>query len=187
MPTTLERSHDGPNRAAEAAASPRGGPSRRLRTRRRRDSQARIVVVSGGVLIIAGVLGILLFLVVEVVPLLAPAKVVAHAPVAGPASAPLGVLTDESRTFVALLGSDGVVRVVRGDDGSLVAEKALAKPAARPAGGATLGNAGFVVGDDRGGVVTVAIAFETAPSVRRSQAAHAMARHRRSTRDVSAG
>jgi phosphate transport system permease protein len=163
MPTTLERSHDGPNPAADAGPTPPPrGASRRLRTRRRRDSQAKIVVVSGGVLIIAGVLGILFFLVVEVVPLLAPAEVVAHAPVAGPASAPLGVLTDDSRSFVALLGSDGVVRVVRGDDGSLVAEKALAKPPARPAGGATLGNAGFVLGDDHGSVVTVAIAFETA-------------------------
>lgn len=163
MPTTLERSHDGPDPATETVRAPSGGAGdpRRLRTRRRRDGQAKLVVVSGGVLIIAGVLGILLFLVVEVVPLLAPAKVVAHAPRSGPASAPLGVLTNESRRYVALLGADGVVRVVREEDGALVAEKVLAHPGAHPAGGATLGDAGFVLADDHGAVTTVAITFET--------------------------
>jgi hypothetical protein len=101
MPTTLERSHDGPNPGADAGPTPpaRGGVSRRLRTRRRRDSQAKIVVVSGGVLIIAGVLGILFFWSSRSLRCSPEARSRAHAPVAGPAT-PLGVLTGESRTFV---------------------------------------------------------------------------------------
>lgn len=85
------------------------------------DRAARWVVSAGGIAIIASVLGILLFIVVEVLPLLSPAKVgpARRVPVDG-AGTIGAVLADEHRSHVATLDDRGRVSVVRLDDGKIV-------------------------------------------------------------------
>ncbi len=89
------------------------------------DRLARWVVSAGGIAIIASILGILIFIVIEVVPLLLPAKVTAvrrvTAPGAGAGAGRIGaMLADEHRTHVATLDEHGIARVVRLDDGKEV-------------------------------------------------------------------
>ncbi len=83
------------------------------------------MVGAGGVAVIASILGILVFLVVEVLPLFTAARVepVRSIPLTG--AAPSALLVDEHRTHAAVLGLDGVVRVWRLGDGALVIERPL--------------------------------------------------------------
>lgn len=93
-------------------------------TSRRRllaDRAARWVVSAGGIAIIASILGILIFIVVEVAPLTFHARVRAGRKVAVPgAGAIQAVLSDDYRTHVSTLDDRGVVRVVRMSDGKVV-------------------------------------------------------------------
>jgi phosphate transport system permease protein len=95
------------------------------KTARRRliaDRAARWVVSAGGLAIIVSILGILVFILAEVWPLMTKARVraVREIPLPGP---PAGALvSDEHRTHVAALAADGHVRVVRLRDGQLVAD-----------------------------------------------------------------
>jgi phosphate transport system permease protein len=109
------------------------GPARALTPGRRRtaarrlllDRGARWVVTAGGLIIIASILGILVFIVHEVLPLARPARVTAgstHAIVGG---APLAVLTDEYRELAAAVDPDGHVRVTRLTSGEVIADAAL--------------------------------------------------------------
>jgi phosphate transport system permease protein len=75
--------------------------------------------------IIACILGILLFIVVEVAPLVEPARVEPLATVATAGPAPAAIVADEHRSLVAELGRDGVLRVVRTSDGGVVLERAI--------------------------------------------------------------
>lgn len=136
------------------------------RRRRRNDRLARVVVSAGGVAIIASVLGILLFLVAEVVPLLTSAEVetgVSHPLADVP---PLALLADEAATHTALLGADGHVRVVRMSDGATVLDQPLFAAAVPgesvprlTCGAPRFGDHGFVAGTSDGQVVTVAVRF----------------------------
>jgi phosphate transport system permease protein len=83
------------------------------------------VVGAGGVAVIASILGILVFLVVEVLPLFTAARVepVRTVPLIG--AAPGAILVDEHRTHAAVLGLDAVVRVWRLGDAELVLERPL--------------------------------------------------------------
>src|SRR6185369_10352999 len=86
-------------------------PQPRAQTSKRRliaDRAARWIVSAGGIAIIASILGILIFIVVEVFPLVLPAGVDA------------AVLSDDYRTHVATLDEHGVVRVERLSDGKVV-------------------------------------------------------------------
>ncbi|MBM4015444.1 MAG: ABC transporter permease subunit [Planctomycetes bacterium] len=120
---------------------------------------------AGGVTIIVSVLGILAFLVAEVVPLLVPARVepaVAHAL---PPAAPLAVLADEDATHVAVLHDDAHLRVVRLADGTITGDHPLfgAGDAANvrlTCGAARFGDHGFVAGTSDGRVLSVAIRFK---------------------------
>src|SRR5262245_35558417 len=95
------------------------------RRRLRRDRYARWLVTAGGAGIVASILGILLFIIWEVWPLLSTVRVetVSEAPLA--ADHVEGILVDEYRTYVATLGLDGKVRVIRPRGGSTVAELAV--------------------------------------------------------------
>ncbi len=98
------------------------------RSSRRRlwaDRAARWVVGAGGVAVIASILGILLFLVVEVLPLFTAARVEPARSVALTGAAPEALLVDEHRTHAAVLGLDGAVRVWRLADGAMVLERPL--------------------------------------------------------------
>ncbi len=144
----------------------------RVGSRRRRDRGARVVVTAGGVTIIASVLGILVFLLVQVLPLLQSAKVAVREPIPAPDVAPLAVLCDEQRTHFAVLGADGVVRVVRQSDGvvdgAIVLEQPLltlppadGAPPRIVSGGLLLGQPGFTLTTSDGRALYVTVRFET--------------------------
>ncbi|QQR73966.1 MAG: ABC transporter permease subunit [Holophagales bacterium] len=97
------------------------------------DRAARILVSAGGIGIIASILGILLFIVAEVLPLGRPAEVSATGETALPAPT-LALVGDEYRTHLATVAADGRIRVVRLADGVTVADQALdpASSAAMP-------------------------------------------------------
>jgi len=117
-----------PTPRAEEATPPGRTPVGAPTTSRARlltDRGARWLVTLGGMAIIACILGILLFIVIEVAPLVQPARVEALATVATPGPAPAAIVVDEHRTLVAALGRDGVLRVVRTSDGGLALERTI--------------------------------------------------------------
>src|SRR5882762_9024730 len=105
--------------AASGATRVSRVPAQTSRGRLIADRVARLIVTTGGMLIIAGVLGILVFILVEVFPLALPARVAPGdlVSLSGPAAGAL--LGNESRTLVAALGGDGVARVYGARDGRL--------------------------------------------------------------------
>ena len=105
-------------------------PKRRLIA----DRAARWVVSAGGIAIIASILGILIFILVEVAPLMFSARVERGRKVTVPGVGKIeAVLSDDYRTHVATLDEHGEVRVVRMQDGKVAYEAGLI-----PAGGPTL-------------------------------------------------
>jgi len=89
------------------------------------DRAARWIVTAGGMAIIASILGILIFILLEVQPLLRPAKIEVGATVA--VDQEIQALTvDEYQTHAALLEPGGTIQIVRLADGEVVAEKRLA-------------------------------------------------------------
>jgi phosphate transport system permease protein len=122
-------------------------PPQTARKRLIADRAARWVVSAGRLAILVSILGILVFILAEVWPLMTKARVraVREIPLPGP---PAGALvSDEHRTHVAALAADGHVRVVRLRDGKRVADADLGTgaltgmklPAGRPVlTGATL-------------------------------------------------
>ncbi len=107
---------------------PRSRASAKERTAIRRifvDRAARWVVTGGGMAIIASILGILIFIVLEVAPLLRPARIEVGATVA--VNQEIQALTvDEYQTHAALLEPGGVIQIVRLADGAVVGERRLA-------------------------------------------------------------
>jgi phosphate transport system permease protein len=102
------------------------------RTPRRRlwaDRGATWVVTAGGMAIIAGILGILVFIVVEIFPLLLGATVRDAGRVALSREAAGAVVTDEHRTHAALLTRGGTLEIVRLADGRPVLERDLSSAA----------------------------------------------------------
>src|SRR5262245_12553337 len=85
------------------------------RSSRRRlfaDRAARWVVSAGGIAVIVSVLGILVFIVLEVLPLAYPARVAAPRRVAvADGGAIAALITDEHRSQVGVLEATGAVRV----------------------------------------------------------------------------
>lgn len=102
---------------------------RSIETPRRRlvaDRAARWVVSAGGLAIILSVLGILFFIVAEVLPLARPARVEMGRKVEMAGPGPGALISDEHRTHAAALAADGRVRVVRLQDGAVVFEQEIA-------------------------------------------------------------
>ncbi len=104
---------------AQPAPAPRPSLARRTSPLRLFvDRIARWGVTAGGMTVILGVLGILVFILVEVAPLLRRARV-SPAGVAAVAGPPLrAIVADEYRTHLVGLGDDGAVRSIRLDDGA---------------------------------------------------------------------
>ena len=119
-------------------------------------------MTGGGLAIIASVLGILVFLLSEAAPLLRSAKVSPAARLDAPSAEPLAVLCDEARTHTALLGADGVLRIVRDRDGAVVVERPLLRdrPATVTQGGPLFGAPGFSLASVDGRALHVAIGFD---------------------------
>src|SRR5688572_8691132 len=161
MPTSI----DAPPAPAAPAEPPLArvplAPTARLKQRRRRDMFARWLVTAGGFAIIASILGICVFLVAEVLPLLRPAKVAPRPVVRVPAVRTLAVLGDELRSHAALLGEDGVLRIVRLGDGNVVLERSLLgdTPATVTQGHALFGQPGFTLATSDGRAIYVAVKF----------------------------
>jgi phosphate transport system permease protein len=109
------------------------------------DRMAKLLVTSGGVAIIASILSILLFIVAEVLPLLFDARVEPAGEVTLPASRVGAMIVDPHRTLAATLGEDGVLRVVRLDDGRIVAEREVIDAKGQ---GAVLSQVEALAGDD---------------------------------------
>ncbi|MBW8879091.1 MAG: ABC transporter permease subunit [Acidobacteria bacterium] len=117
MANPEERVADSPEARLRLRNRSRETPRRRLVA----DRAARWVVSAGGIAIIASILGILIFILIEVAPMTFPAKVTLVRQVAVPGASRIGaLLADEHRTHVASLDAGGVVRVVRLDDGKEV-------------------------------------------------------------------
>jgi phosphate transport system permease protein len=106
-----------PVRSAADRERNRATPKKRLLA----DRAARWVVSAGGIGIIASILGILLFIVVEVAPLAFHARVDAGRKVTVASVGRIeAVLSDDYRTHVSTLDDRGTVRVVRMSDGKVV-------------------------------------------------------------------
>ncbi len=138
-------------------------------TSRRRlfaDRAARWLVSAGGIAIIASILGILIFILIEVLPLVFPAKVepVRKVAIAGPGRIS-AMLVDEHRTHMATLDDRGRVRVVRLEDGKnngKVVYSADLLPAASHLRGASVPPESrvFAAATDDGRVLLKRMAFE---------------------------
>jgi hypothetical protein len=110
-----------------ASSSPRQRFLASAATSRRRlatDRAAHWVVTLGGLAIIASILGILVFILVEVLPLVRPARVETERRLAIPGTHS-ALMVDEHRTHVAAAGADGAISVVRLDDGEEIARATL--------------------------------------------------------------
>ncbi len=93
------------------------------------DRAAAVFVKIGGLGIIASILGILLFIVFEVYPLLSGADVKLHGSLKLPAGREGVMLSDEYNTLVAMLGrNDGVIRIFDAETGEMKAEHPLELP-----------------------------------------------------------
>jgi len=92
------------------------------------DRAARWVVTAGGLAIIVSILGILVFIVGEVLPLLHPARVEAR-PSLAVSGTPTALLVDEHRTHAATADAGGVISVLRLSDGQEVSRSSLLPPA----------------------------------------------------------
>jgi phosphate transport system permease protein len=100
--------------------SPRATTSRkRLWT----DKAARWTVTAGGFAIIASILGILLFILVEVLPLTSGARVEPGRELPLRGGVPGAVVADEHRSHVAVLSHDGRVRVTDLESGEQVNDR----------------------------------------------------------------
>jgi len=119
-----------PVRSAADRERNRATPKKRLLA----DRAARWVVSAGGIGIIASILGILLFIVLEVAPLTFHARVDAGRKVTVASAGKIeAILSDDYRTHVSTLDDRGTVRVVRMSDGKVVyASEVLGPPAAGP-------------------------------------------------------
>jgi len=99
-------------------------PDRSRQTPKRRliaDRAARWIVSAGGIAIIASILGILIFILAEVAPLMFSARVDPGRKVAVAGATKIeAVLSDDYRTHVATLDDHSEVRVVRMADGKVV-------------------------------------------------------------------
>jgi phosphate transport system permease protein len=125
------------------------------------DRAARWVVTAGGLAIIVSILGILIFILIEVVPLTRAAQVLAAGGLVLP-GAPIGALVaDEHRTHVATLGGDGVVRVARTADGVVVLTQRLVPPEGTPLAGAQVpsGSRVLAAATADGRVILAAVEF----------------------------
>jgi len=125
-------------------------PTRRLARARRLDRLAALCITGGGALILLSVGFLLVFLLVECLPLLSTGKGTPEGSV-GVAFVPLVASEDEYRETVAVLGRDGILHLVRRDGSS---EARTLEGVAPPLEEATVDSSGRLVAlrDGRGSV-----------------------------------
>jgi phosphate transport system permease protein len=117
-----------------SVATDRLAQSMRARRRRLADRAATFMVTAGGIGIIASILAILAFILIEVMPLWSPADVREGSRFSLPFAGVEAVVGDEYRTHVATLDGDGRLRVVRLRDRTVVLDQSILSPAADPGG-----------------------------------------------------
>ncbi|GMU67365.1 MAG: hypothetical protein AMXMBFR36_36390 [Acidobacteriota bacterium] len=103
------------------------------------DRAAKWFVAAGGMAIIASILGILVFIVLEVLPLTRPARVEIARTLEIPGEA-RGLVVDEYRELAAALGASGTLRILDLADGRVVEEHDLLGRLAAPASPADAGD-----------------------------------------------
>lgn len=145
-------------------------PLRKERTARRRlvaDRSARWLVTAGGLTIILSILGILAFILVEVWPLTAGARIerTLRLPLgtetAGKSAPPAAIVVDEHRTHVVGLAPDGVVRARSLADGAVQRERRVAPEGALSPGSIRATPEGRLTAAlANGAVVSVPVTFE---------------------------
>ena len=124
------------------------------------DKAARWVVTAGGLAIIASILGILFFIVHEVVPLAVRSTVASERVHDIPGGTTLAVLTDEYRELVATLDADGHVRVARLATGELLADLAVVSSVVAPAAvSVPPGSTAVVIATSDGQVIVQRVTF----------------------------
>lgn len=148
---------------AESTPSPgRTSPARLLA-----DRIGTRVVVAGGIAVIASILGILLFILVETWPLLSSARVDGASSFALPALPEGAILSDEYRELLAHLGTDGTLRLLRRAEGGVLSEQRvdIGDPTAEPPRLTRVtvapGSSTFVAGTRDGRVLVEPIRWET--------------------------
>jgi phosphate transport system permease protein len=161
MPTSQADPPESSNSESSWAAA--GAPTASLRRRNLLDRLARWVVTAGGLAIVAGVLGILVFIVKEVLPMLGGADVKPLAAVTVPASA--RVLTggvDEHETMGFVIGAGGRIEYFPLGDAAPPAPVVLAKAEGRTLTGACSYSQGreFALGTSDGFVLGVSHQFD---------------------------
>ncbi len=114
-----------PTRPARDGAAVR--PSAATR-RRAVDRIARYVVIAGGFSVIASILAILVFLVLEVWPLTRSARVTPAGVVSTAGGEADAIIVDPHRTHAALLGPDGDLRIVALGRGEPVMARSILPP-----------------------------------------------------------
>ncbi len=124
---TAERT--APSSSERAKGTPPPGTARR---RLLADRLARAFVSVGGLAIIASILGILVFIWIEVQPLLAGARVAVSREISVPGTSTGAMACDAYRTHIVTLDRDGVSRVIRVSDGRVLSQKALLPPPRSP-------------------------------------------------------
>jgi len=114
-------------------ANPRvRGTSASHARRRLADRAAGWIIRGGGLAIIVCILGILVFILHEVWPLLRAPRVVAARSFAARISPPAAVLTNEYRTHVAVIEADGTLVAYRIADGAQVLSEQVYPPSPDP-------------------------------------------------------
>ncbi len=137
-------------------------PERLPARRRFVDRAGATIVKAGGLAIIASLLAIFVFLLVEIWPLWRPARVRQDSRIEELAA--LALVTDEYRTHVALLTAQGTVRVVRAAGGEDVAVWPLAPGEPLEIEGAVVVPGGSWIGawTARGDILAVPVRWEVA-------------------------
>ena len=109
----------------DAPSRPVGSATRTAPRRLLADRAARWLVTGGGLAIIGSILAILIFILVEVWPMIGGARVTPGAEVAVPGLDGAAIVSDEYRSHVAVLTPDGRIRAIRIADGTVVVERSL--------------------------------------------------------------
>jgi len=150
--------------ADDAQPQARRGARRVTRPRVRViDSITRVGITLGGIAVIIAVLGILVYLTAEVLPLFkgGSARLAHSHKVALPAPPVVGT-TDEYRGSVLLVLRDGTALNIESDSGEVLWHGPLIEGAPKPSAFSTLGEGGaFAVGFEDGSVSAGSVGFQT--------------------------
>jgi phosphate transport system permease protein len=164
--TTLDRSLSPgatPDESSRSRKRPQAvAPGRTAARRIFVDRAARWIVTGGGMAIIASILGILFFILLEVLPLVRSARIEIGRTL--PVGQEVQALTvDEYQTHAALLEPGGRIQVVRLSDGKVVAEHSLVSDGVGNLGEARVppGGTAFTASTHDGRVVAQTIAWRS--------------------------